>query len=269
MTVARTISRSVAEVVERLELDGDIVVTVERIRAVMDELGLVGDPRRVAYRLQADGWLGSLRTRHTWEFLPGARGGAFGSGDRFIEVRAQMAARPEWPGVVAMESAATLLGLAQRIPEQEVVALPDGERFPRALTGDWRYVRVAVPAEGTTTNSGLHTWNHEGLLVGIGARPSGYQDVPGLGQWLSTSPRDADVELLISLLSPMSAPTRQRTAYLVLASGNIEAARRIMTAYPSSDTAWLGPRRPGGRYDPLTKVSDTVLHQYLTVGVGL
>lgn len=268
MTVARVIARSVADVVEQFELDGDIVVTIERLESVMRQTGMDGDPRRLAYELQRAGWFGRLRTRHAWEFLPGARGGAYGSGDRFIEFRAQRAIRSDWPGVLAMESAASVLGLAQRIPAEEVVALPDDAVFPKALGGEWRHVRVELPDEGIGQVDGLPSWNLEGLLVGIGARPSGYKDVAGLGQWLSAMPREVDVEKIIRLLAPMTAAARQRTAYLLKASGNSEGALRIMDAYPSGGTAWFGSRQQAGRYDPLTNVNDTALHWYLSVGSG-
>src|SRR5271156_4313451 len=101
MTVARVISRAVAALVEQLELDGDVLVTLDRLATVMRHAGLKGDEtgaRRLAYELQRDGWLGQLRTRHAWEFLPGARGGAYGAGDRFIEFRAQRAVDPKGPG---------------------------------------------------------------------------------------------------------------------------------------------------------------------------
>lgn len=268
MTVGRVISRSVADVVEQFELDGDVVVTVARLASVMGELGMDGDPRQLAYELQRDGWFGRLRSRHAWEFLPGARGGAYGSGDRFIEFRAQRESRPGWPGVLAMESAASVLGLAQRIPEREVVALPDGAVFPKALNGEWRCVRVEMPDEGIEVIDGLPVWGREALLVGIGQRPSGYKDVAGLGQWLSAFPYEIDVEKVIRLLVPMGAPGRQRTAYLMQILTDHEGARRVVDAYPPVATAWLGPREKGGHYDPMTKVSDTVLHGYLSVGGG-
>jgi hypothetical protein len=68
----------------------------------------VGSPQR------RDGRLGRLRTRHAWEFLFGARGGAYGSSDRFIEF-AQRAVDPNWCGALAMESAASAVALAQRV----------------------------------------------------------------------------------------------------------------------------------------------------------
>lgn len=268
MTVARTISHSVSGVVEQLELDGDVIVTVERLAVVMRERSLSGDPRQLAYELQRDGWLGKLRTRHVWEFQPGARGGPYGSGDRFIEFRAQRAIDPQWPGVLAMESAASVLGLAQRIPEQEVVALSESEPFPKAFVGEWRYVRIEMPDEGVATINGLRTWNREGLIVGIAVRPSSYQDTAGLGQWMSAEAFEVDIEKVIRMLDAMGAAARQRAAYLLGASGNSGGAERVLAEYPPTDTAWLGPRQSGGRYEPSTKVSDTVLYDYLGVGDG-
>ena len=223
MTVARAISRSVAPVIEQLELDGDSLVTVDRLVTVMRLVGTAADEaaaRRLAYELQRDGWLGRLRTRHVWEFIPGARGGPYGSGDRFIEFRAQHAVDPSWGGVLAMESAASVLGLAQRLPEREVVALPAGAPFPKALAGDWRYVRIDLPPAGLTWVDGLPSWNLEGLIVGIATRPSTYRDIAGLGQWLPGAAAGVDVAAVLSLLENARSSTRQRAAYLLRAMGD-------------------------------------------------
>lgn len=180
--MARTIPTAVASVIEKLELDGDLVVSADRLAEVLHGTGGDDDPRRLAYELQRAGWLGSLRTRGAWEFLPAARGRAFGSGDRLIEFRAQHTVDPSWPGVLAMESAATVLGLAQRVPEREVVALPGGIDLPKALAGDWRVVTLVLSAEGVATVERLPTWNLEGLLVGIAVRPhTGTRRVSGSG----------------------------------------------------------------------------------------
>lgn len=266
--MARVITRPIADVIEQLELDGDTIVTVDRLASVMDEVGAAGSPRTLAYELQRDGWLGTLRSRGAWEFLPSARAGAYSSGDRFLEFRAQLALRPGWPGVLAMESSASLLGLAQRLPDREVVALPDEAVFPKAMSGQWRCVRINIPASGATMIDGLATWNREGLLVGIGVRPSGYKDIAGLAQWLSEAPYEVDIGLVVHLLESMGAASRQRTAYLLQVSGNREAAHVIIDAYPPAGTAWFGPRGRGGRYDPITKVSDTMIHPLLSLGSG-
>ncbi|MGV9797978.1 type IV toxin-antitoxin system AbiEi family antitoxin [Mycobacterium sp. NPDC003449] len=272
MTVARTIPPSIAGVVEQLELDGGLVVTVDRLAAAMRDADLeVDEPDipRFAYELQRDGWLGRLRTKYAWEFLPGARAGAYGSGDRFIEFRAQHAVHPTWRGVLAMESAGSVLGVAQRLPDKEVVALPADERFPKALVGEWRYVRVELPERGLTTVDGLPSWNLEGLVVGIAARPAAYKDVAGLGQWLPEASLRVDVGTVIALLVAMNSATSQRAAYLLGAAGNQDARAAILDAYPAAETVWLGPRTAGeGVFDAKTKVNDTLLHTYLSVGTG-
>lgn len=272
MTVARVISRSVADVVEQLELEGDLLVTLDRLAAVMRDAGHKGndtDARHLAYELQREGWLGQLRTRHAWEFRPGARGGAYSSGDRFIEFRAQRAVNPKWRGVLAMESAASLLGLAQRVPEQEVVALPAEQPFPKALTRSWRYVRIELPEAGLATINGLPSWNLEGLIVGIAARPSAYKDMAGLGQWLPQTVADVNADTVISLLTTMPRTTAQRAAYLLGAAGNDNARTAIVDTYPATATAWLGPRVAGeGVFDTETNVNDTLVHPFLSVGTG-
>jgi len=267
------ISRSVADVVEQLELDGDLLITLDRLTTAMARAGQEGtetDARRLAYELQRAGWLGQLRTRHAWEFLPGARGGAYGSGDRFIEFRAQRVVEATWPGVLAMESAASVLGFAQRFPEQEVVALPAGQPFPKALAHAWRYVRIELSEAGLTTISELPTWNLDGLIAGIAARPSAYKDVAGLAQWLPQAVTVVNVDTVIGLLGSMPRAAAQRAAYLLGSAGNSDARTAIVATYPATETVWLGPRVAGqGIFDAETKVNDTLLHPYLSAGTGI
>lgn len=73
MTEARRITPTSALAVQQLELDGDALVTVDRLGEVMKQTGhFVSDDRQVrqfAYKLQRQGWFGQLRTRDVWEFL--------------------------------------------------------------------------------------------------------------------------------------------------------------------------------------------------------
>lgn len=160
----RTLPKQLVPVVEALELDQPLVVTLPMIQEIMDTSEDAA--RHVAYRLQDLGWLNRLRTRGAWEFIPGARAGRYPSGDRFIEMRAQLAINPAWPGVLAMESAASVLGLAQRLPSREVVALPPGTPIPKAMS-DWSATTVLIPTVGTSIIAGLPTWNLDGLVAGV------------------------------------------------------------------------------------------------------
>lgn len=266
--MARAISSSLAPIVEQLELDGDVIVTPGRIAEVLRGIGSNADANTVAYELQRAGWLGSLRTRGAWEFLPGARGGAYSSGDRFLEFRAQRQRDPNWPGVLAMESAASLLGLAQRLPEREVVSLPAGVNLPKAFAGQWRNTSVVMPPEGCITVDRLPVWNREGLVTGIAASPAGYRDIPGLAQWLGDGVHQVDINIVIILLKDFPRAVSQRAAYLLRAGGNSAASSEVMKAYPPKEVAWLGKRTTGGKFDPHTRVHDTALRRYLSVGVG-
>ena len=266
---ARSIPKTLAPVLEELELDQPRVVLLTDLESILDRLGAADgaiSAPDVAYELQRRGWLGRLRTQGAWEFYPAARAGAIGSGDRFVELRAYRRRNPTWPGALAMESAASVLGLAQRLPEREVLALPLDHRPPAALS-QWRLVRLELPEAGLTTVDDLPTWNVEGLLAGIAKRPSGYRDIAGLGQWLATATERIDPDRLVACVAGAPTAARQRAAYLVGVAGRPELVEVILPNAPLKP-AWFGTRRPGGRFDTDTMVNDTELAPYLSGGEG-
>ena len=268
--MARAISTALSGVLEQLELEGDLVVTRQTLRDAMANAGLgpasEEQVRSVAYRLKRAGWLGSLRTRNAWEFLPAARAGAYRAGDRFMEVRAYTATHPDWPGVLAMDSAATLHGLAQRFPELEVFALPKGSTPPKAFDREWRAITTALPTAGATVIDGLRVWTVEELLVGIAERPTSYGDPAGLVQWLPEATTRADITLVTALLTGQPQPVRQRAAYLFGCVGDDESRDLILDGAENLLSVWFGSRSRPGRYDTATGVNDTLLHSYVEVG---
>jgi len=263
--------RRLAGIVEQLELDQPRVVTLPEISEIAQRVGACTDPddaARLAYRLQELGWLGSLRTKGVWEFLPGARAGAYGAGDRFIEFRAQRAAHPGWQGVLAMESAASLLGLAQRLPTSEVVALPPGVAMPKALVG-WRRVAVVLPGSATGERDGLVHWNASGLIAGIAVRPSGYHDLAGLAQWLPDIGSRLDETVVIECMAGAPSAAWQRAAYLSRLAGVQDVAEQLLAEHRPVTSVWFGATRTvGARYDPVAGVLDADLARYLSGGSG-
>ena len=200
---SRTLPKSLASIVEMLELEQPRIVTLKMIGGLALTLGQgekdLADLRRIAYRLESLGWLGSLRTRGAWEFLPGARAGAYGAYDRLIEFKAQKEVNPQWSGVLSMESAAAVLGLAQRLPKHESVALPRGHVLPKAMS-EWRRVSIVLPKSGLTIIDSMPVWSLEGLLAGVALRPSAYYDLIGLAQWLPETGSSINVGPLIDCL---------------------------------------------------------------------
>jgi hypothetical protein len=256
--------------VEAMEFEQPLVVTLDGLTRLAIATGAAEDEAgaaRLAYRLRELGWLGGLRTRRAWEFIPGSRAGAIGSGDRLIEFRAHLAVHPDWPGALAMESAASLLGWAQRPPDREIVALPPGWRLPKALS-DWRMVTVATPAAGLVRRDHLPTWNLEGLIAGISSRPSGYQDLPDLAQWLPQVGPKLRGDDLLACLAAAPESAWQRAAYLARVAGAADVASALVAERPPRHPIWFSTRRGGGVHDPLAKVTDADLAPYMTGGTG-
>jgi hypothetical protein len=166
-----------------------------------------------------------------------------------------------------MESAASILGLAQRTPSREVVALPQGVPLPKAMS-QWRSTTVAIPLAGRTMVRGLPIWTVNGLVAGIAMRPSGYQDVVGLAQWLPESARGLDTDIIAQCLGSAPQAAWQRAAYLARLAGNVGVSGALLAARPPRQMVWFGATRRGGRFDRATQVTDADLAPYLYAGTG-
>jgi len=270
MTEVKSLPKSLVGIVEAMEFEQPHTVSLPMLTQIAINSGATSDETgtaKLAYRLQELGWLGSLRTKNAWEFIPGSRAGAYSSGDRFIEFRAYLLVHPEWPGALAMESAASMLGLAQHIPDREVVSLPSGMALPKAMY-DWRRVTTPIWTQGHEMRDGMPCWNLEGLLVGIAMRPSGYHDLAGLAQWLPDGGAQLDKAKLRACLSSEKESVWQRAAYLIGVAGASDIAAELMAERPPHHMIWFSATRTNGVYDPISKVSDADLAPYLEGGTG-
>ncbi|MDR1188882.1 MAG: type IV toxin-antitoxin system AbiEi family antitoxin [Bifidobacteriaceae bacterium] len=270
MTIPKALPRRLVGMVEAMELDQPRVVTLPELTKMAMEAGASADEAgavKLVYRLRDLGWLGTVRTQGAWEFNPGSRAGPFGSGDPFIELRAHLAVAPAWTGCLAMESAATVLGLAQHLPSREVVALTPGERLPRAMS-DWRTVTFGLPGAGRAVEDGLPLWNVEGLVAGIAIRPSGYRDLAGLAQWLPEAGERLRKDEFLECLAGRPDAVWQRATYLLRVAGAAAIAEVLLESRPPRHPVWFGATRTGGLYDPVAKVSDADLGRHLEGGVG-
>ncbi len=136
----RSVPRSIAPVLEALELEQPTLVTLGLLEELVE--GTDSSATHAARMLRERGWLLPLRTPGVWEFAPGARAGAWGGGDPFIELRARLTTRPVEVAVAA-ESAAWLQGLSTRAPDPHVIGAPPDLNIPeiarpfpsRALVG--------------------------------------------------------------------------------------------------------------------------------------
>jgi hypothetical protein len=246
-------------VLEALELDQPRVVTAEGLALVARDLGIDIDGPQLAYELRRLGWLISLRTKGAWEFVPGARAGRFGAGDRYIELRAALAVDPAFNGALAMESAAVALGLAGRVPEREVLWIPPGDRARKSF-GDWRVVRLDVREKGIVSIDGLPTWRADTLLVAMAMRPDGFHDWPNVGEWLARAVSQVDPGSVAGALGGAPRAAWQRAAYLLAMGGDETAGIDVIEQAPRGrGPVYLGPRQRKGRFDRRFEIIDSVL----------
>ncbi|MDR2373625.1 MAG: hypothetical protein LBD77_05915, partial [Bifidobacteriaceae bacterium] len=159
-------------------------------------------------------------------------------------------------------------GLAQRLPEREVLALPVGVTLPKALS-DWRSVTISLSAAGVHKSDGLSHWNANGLIAGIAIRPSGYRDLAGLAQWLPQSGGLVEADALAACLAHAPTSAWQRAAYLARWAGAEGVADRLMAERPPKTPVWFGATRSAGAtHDPATKITDADLAPLMNTGVG-
>ena len=256
---ARSVPMSLASVVEELELRRPTMVTKKLLGEILSEQRIELNPRDVAHRLQKQGWLLSLRTEDAWEFAPASRAGRFDSGDPLIELRATLHHRPDFPAVVAYESAAWLHNLMRRSPDTEVIAIKPGVNPTPALKA-FRITRrwgQLPPLQ----EKGLPVWGIETLLVLMGERPTAFRAWPTVVEWLPEAVSRVDNALIFKELQGRKLPTWARAGYLLEAGGGSEIGESIQRKVNLSRRGpfYFGRRTSSGKYDKRWDVIDSVL----------
>lgn len=244
MTESRSITKSLAPLLELLELEQPSVVTTSDLAEAASQVGLDWPPRDIARRLQEKGWLLPLKARGAWEFAPGARAGAYRAGDPFMELRATLKKKPDSPFAVAAESAAYLLGLSSRQPDPEVVGAPAELRIPTALQG-FRIVRWQ-PRSPLSVKAGLPTWSAETLIAFMSSKPARYRDWPNVPEWIGAAFEDVDINVLKPELDNEARSSWMRAAYLAHRADHDDVSQCLLDDAPDG----AGPYRLIAREEP-------------------
>lgn len=262
-TPLRTVPRSVAPLLEALELDQPTLVTLSRLEELIAETDSSTSATHAARILRERGWLLPLRTPGVWEFAPGARAGAWGGGDPFIELRARLATQPVNVAVAA-ESAAWLHGLSTRAPDPHVIALPPGANFPKSLDA-FRVVRW-VAANDLDDSDGLPLWSVTTLVAFMGARAEKFRDWPNVSEWLADAAQRVSTAALQEELAGQPRSGWARTSYLLSRGGRDEMADELLSAAPAGRGPFhLGPRDMPSKYSSRFEVVDHVFPTWWSI----
>jgi len=257
---SRSIPSRLSPVLKELELRQPRVVTKSMLADILSRRGAPASADQVAYRLQKHGWLLTLRTRGAWEFAPAARAGPFGAGDRFVELRAVLALRPNFEAAVAFESAAWLHNLARRVPEREVMAVPRGTIVPHSLRSGFR-ITNAVGKLPPVFIDKLPVWRMETLLVLIAAYPDSFRAWPTIQEWLHDAAARVEERLLREELGGRPPAVWAKTGYILELAGRSDLATEVVVGSELRDRGpvYLGPRTKRGKHSRRWNVIDSVL----------
>lgn len=259
----RSVPRSVASVLETLELDQPTLVTLSLLEELIGENESSTSAAYAARILRERGWLLPLRSPGVWEFAPGARAGAFGGGDPFIELRARLATRPI-DVAIAAESAAWLHGLSTRGPDPHVIGVPSKVNVPKSLD-HFRVVRWSA-AEPHDDHEGLPVWSVPTLLAFMGARPERYRDWPNVSEWIAAAAKRTSVEALKTELIDQPRSGWARTSYLLSVGDQDEMGEALLSAAPpGSGPFHLGPRDKTSKFSSRFEVIDHIFPTWWSI----
>ena len=259
----RSVPRSVAPVLEALELEQPTLVTLSLLDELIADTDSSVSADYAARILRERGWLLPLRSPGAWEFAPGARAGAFGGGDPFIELRARLATLP-LEVAIAAESAAWLQGLSTRSPEPHVIGAPPGSRVPKSLD-QFRVVRWSC-AGPHDEHKGLPVWPISTLLAFMGSRPDRYRDWPNVSEWIAAAAVRTSVEALRNELAEQPRSAWARTSYLLSVGEQDGMGESLLSgAPPGGGPFHLGPRDMKSKFSSRFEVIDHVFPTWWSI----
>jgi AbiEi antitoxin C-terminal domain len=224
----RSLPAWLGRVVQELELAQAKTVSIDEIQRIEPNLRR-SVVRQGATDLVRLGWLRPLGKRGTYEFIPGAAAGPYPSGDPWLILRAEVANTAETIHVGA-NSAAWLLGYAQRSPSPHIVVAPSSSHVSRLLKMTYRVI-ATTPAPARGNVDGLPVPTPPELFVEV-AQLAPRLTLDAARGWLTRLIRDVDPSDAISLLRDRRISTRARAGYIADVCGATTLANAIAASVP-------------------------------------
>jgi len=253
--MTRNLPKSLAPVVECLELNQPEIVTLKQLTEIAAEVGIRTSSSLVAHRLRECGWLLGTGLSGVWEFAPGAHAGPHSRGGPLLQVKAAFALMPDLPAAVALASAVWAHGLADRIPAKIELAVKPGVSVPAGLERRTQILRFNARLD-PVKRKGVPVQRFESLLVHMAARPSVIKSWGGIAEWLGDVVSEAiEADILLELADRPRA-VGVRLAYLLQGLWP-ELSEHI--GENASTKVWFGPRGKLRRHSQQLQIADTIL----------
>ena len=254
--MTRTISTSMAIVLERLELERPTIVTSEMLSDILQDEGIQTPVRVVAARLREKGWLLPTPERSVWEFIPASSAGAFSSNDPLLIVKSLISKHASLRFGLTFQTAAWMYGAADRVPARLESAAVDAQSYrilrqklsssifsPHLKTNELRGVPVLAP---------------ESVIVHMAEKPRAVRSWQSALEWLPDLAGLLKSDMLQEEIVNCSSAAIARTGYL-LQGMRPDIADVIYQIKTPKNKTWFGPRAPLLRHNNKWLIADTIL----------
>ena len=250
---ARSLPAWLAPIVQRLELEGTVIVQFKDIQQARPDLS-PAVTRRAATELVRRGWLRPLGFRGTYEFIPGAAAGAYPSADPWIPFRAWLA-RGGHDIHVGGNSAAWLWGFLERSPQRHILVTSKTKVSP-VLSNMYRVLRTE-PAPGSMAIAGLPVPTPDELFVEV-AQLAPRLPLDGAGEWLPRLAEDIQPPKVVALLAERGPATVARAGFMAeIAKANESVALISSFTDLRGGPYYTGRRQAGTKFYPRWRVYDS------------
>ena len=254
--LTRTISKSMAGILEDLELNNKTYVTLDELAKLAKENGVLTEPSMIASRLKKAGWLLPTMQRGIWEFASAAMAGPYSRNDPLMEVKAFQLLNPQIECYVCLQTAAWVLGLADRVPAHKELAFSQipKRQIPEVISA-YKY----SPEMKTKELRGVMCLSPESIIVHIATKPDVVQSWDSVMEWLPDVVYESEIKNLLIEISNRNDSIKRRTGYL-LQGMYPAAADAIYDSIPKpSSKIRFGARNPSIRNDEKWMISDTTM----------
>lgn len=254
--MTRTISKSMAGILEDLELNNKTYVTLDELTDLARRHHVSTEPAMIAARLKKNGWLLPTKQRGVWEFASAAMAGPYSKNDPLAEIKAFRLLNSNLDCYVCLQTAAWTLGFADRIPVHKELAFPQipRKRIPETISA-YKYIPTTKPR----IIRGVACLAPESIIVHIATKPDIVSSWESVMEWLPDVVYESEITNLLDEISAQNDSVKRRTGYL-LQGMYPEAADAIYEAIPKPiSKIRFGARKQSVRNDERWKVSDTTL----------
>ena len=254
--MTRTISPSMSVILEQLELERPVVITMEGLTRLLAAHNVQTPARIVAARLREKGWLLSTGQRGVWEFAPAETAGAYSSNNPLIGLLAYINKYPDVSCGLTFQAAAWVYGYADRIPIRPEVATNKTSvvrTFPSNLS-----TSVFSPMLSYEFKKDVPVLARESVIVHMCEKPSAVRSWESALEWMVELITDLSQEKIMRELMPRPQTVKSRTGYLLKVL-RADIADLIYKEYKPKNKTWFGSRHKLLRHDNKWLIADTLL----------